>query len=108
MKVTPRKTSSAGILPAVPRACPELVEGASRPRRGGATLSGEAVQIMRSRYQKLLNGEESYSAICVFKIARPAAWVAAVWGRGVRPGNSLLLLRIAVVTFIPQPAFFCL
>jgi hypothetical protein len=27
------KKCSAGILPAVPRACPELVEGASRPRR---------------------------------------------------------------------------
>jgi hypothetical protein len=27
--------SSAGILPAVPGACPELAEGASRPRRGG-------------------------------------------------------------------------
>ncbi|MGD0826058.1 MAG: hypothetical protein ABR908_15835, partial [Terriglobales bacterium] len=24
-----------------------------------------------------------------FVIARPAAWVAAVWGRGVRPGNIL-------------------
>jgi len=56
MMFTALKTGSAGILPAFPRACPELAEGASRPRRrgrgrppdsrrgGGATLRGERAQ----------------------------------------------------------------
>jgi len=31
--------------------------------------------------------------------ARPAAWVAAVWGRGVRPGNSVLPLNCRCISF---------
>src|SRR5271166_3539796 len=54
MKVTAWKTSSAGILPAVPRASRPRRGGRGRPpdsrRDGGATLSDKAVQIMRSRY----------------------------------------------------------
>ena len=38
-------------------------------------------------------------------IARPAAWVAAVWGRGVEPGN-FLVSRIAIDNFIAHPPSF--
>ena len=39
--VTARLRCSAGILPAVERACPELVEGASRPLRWRSKISAE-------------------------------------------------------------------
>jgi hypothetical protein len=74
----------------------------SPPTATCTTLSvGWRAHMMRQgRLQKVeLRRRSDIRSNLLGENARPAAWVAAVWGRGVRPGNSVLPLNCRCISF---------